>query len=107
MQEILKKKDMEPQIYKQQMALQCSYVCMCHMCSHMCGHMGSCVLDILQGIGTAGAGTVSQVGSRMPNNPLLCNYGLLKSQIFIQRKLTLSMPSSSSPCSTDPDVTPS
>lgn len=66
------------QIYKQQMALQCSYVCMCHMCSHMCGHMGSCVLDILQGIGTAGAGTVSQVGSRMPNNPLLCNYGLLK-----------------------------
>lgn len=60
------------------MALQCSYVCMCHMCSHMCGHMGSCVLDILQGIGTAGAGTVSQAGSRMPNNPLLCNYGLLK-----------------------------
>lgn len=60
------------------MALQCSYVCMCHMCSHMCGHMGSCVLDILQGIGIAGAGTVSQVRSRMPNNPLLCNYGLLK-----------------------------
>lgn len=59
-QEILKKKDMEPQTYKQQVALQCAYVCV-HMCSHMCGHMGSCILDILQGTGIAGAGTVSQV----------------------------------------------
>lgn len=61
-----------------QVALQCAYVCV-HMCLHMCGHMGSCILDILQGTGIAGAGTVSQVSvSRMSNNPLLCNYGLLK-----------------------------